>query len=108
MASIPTHMPRPHALRLKVIRATVFALASVGVVIAVLMSWLYVRTADENLDLLERQIGETTTTKGTLLVENQALALRGLAEDNALSDIQSLVRRAVEQDPDVLYGLFHG
>ncbi|HKO91988.1 MAG TPA: ATP-binding protein, partial [Polyangiaceae bacterium] len=41
-------------------------------------------------------------------MDNHALALTGLVADNALGDVQSLVQRAVEEDTDLVYGLFVG
>lgn len=44
--------------------------------------------------------------KGILLVHNNSLALRGMAEDNAFLSIRELVVSTVSQDPDVVYGAY--
>jgi signal transduction histidine kinase/DNA-binding response OmpR family regulator len=54
----------------------------------------------------EARVLRSQQEKGHLLVTNQALALRGLALDNAFSDVRQLVTRTVQGDPDVIYGAF--
>lgn len=44
--------------------------------------------------------------KGTVLVTNNSIALRGMAGDNAFSSIQELVLSTVEGDRDIEYGIF--
>ncbi|HEX2672760.1 MAG TPA: ATP-binding protein, partial [Polyangiaceae bacterium] len=51
-------------------------------------------------------IEEGITSKGKVLTENHALALHGMILDNAFLDMQTLLARAVSQDPDLVYGLF--
>jgi signal transduction histidine kinase/DNA-binding response OmpR family regulator len=54
----------------------------------------------------EARVRQNLEEKGQLLVSNQALALRGLALDNAFNDVRHLVRRTVQEDIDVIYGSF--
>ena len=44
--------------------------------------------------------------KGRVLLANQTLALRGMALENAFSDVQQLVRRTIAGDPDLVYGVY--
>src|SRR5690606_15318840 len=41
-----------------------------------------------------------------VLVEKQALALRGLVAGNAFTDVRTMVDTAVADDPDLVYGCF--
>ena len=54
----------------------------------------------------EQSLREFLKEKGRVLLGNQVLALRGMALDNAFSDVQQLVRRTVTDDPDVVFGAF--
>ncbi len=49
---------------------------------------------------------DSIPSKGKILTENHALALRSMVLDNAFLDMQSLLDRAVNEDADLVYGLF--
>ncbi|HTV23825.1 MAG TPA: HAMP domain-containing protein, partial [Polyangiaceae bacterium] len=87
-------------------RATlgVFSLTAVAVLSVVV--WLLQVTEQERLAEMEQMVTAEISNKASMLVDNHALALTGLVADTALGDIQALVQRAVEQDPDLVYGLF--
>jgi signal transduction histidine kinase len=57
-----------------------------------------------------RDIVSTTESslirKGTILVSNNSMALRGMVEDNAFLAVSSLVAATVEKDEDVIYGIY--
>lgn len=60
------------------------------------------QTAAHNEQGLRQMLQE----KGRILLANQTLALRGMALENAFSDVQQLVRRTVSSDPDLVYGVY--
>lgn len=64
------------------------------------------RASQESARRTELQLRESQREKGRLLVTNQTLALRVMAVDNAFSDVRELVRRTVNEDLDVIYGLY--
>ena len=76
-------------------------LSTLGIVVS-----LSAQASGRQLAAVQRYIEEGISSKGRVLTENHALALRGLALDNAFLDIRRLVDRAVQGDPDVLYGLY--
>ncbi|HWZ90723.1 MAG TPA: ATP-binding protein [Polyangiaceae bacterium] len=76
-----------------------------GTTLAIVL-WLSARTSARHLREIETSIEEGITSKGKVLTENHALALRGMVLDNAFLDMQTLVARAVSGDPDLVYGLF--
>jgi signal transduction histidine kinase len=57
-----------------------------------------------------RDIVSTTESslirKGTILVTNNSMALRGMVEDNAFLAVSKLVSATVEKDEDVVYGIY--
>lgn len=60
----------------------------------------------EHLDTVRKSIEQGIISKGKVLTENQAIALRGLALDNAFLDMQRLVEHAISGDPDLVYGIY--
>jgi HPt (histidine-containing phosphotransfer) domain-containing protein/HAMP domain-containing protein len=76
-------------------------LATLGIVVV-----LSAQASARQLASVQHYIEEGISSKGRVLTENHALALRGLTLDNAFLDIRRLVDRAVQEDPDVLYGLY--
>ena len=64
------------------------------------------RASAQHLNSVRTYIEQGITSKGLELTENHALALRGLTVDNAFLDMRRLVARAVEKDPDLVYGLY--
>jgi signal transduction histidine kinase/CheY-like chemotaxis protein len=95
-------------VRGKLLRATlgVFLLTAVATLSVVV--WLLQSTEQQRLAEMERQVTAQIASKARMLVDNHALALTGHVADAAVSDIQALVQRAVEQDEDLVYGLFLG
>jgi len=59
-----------------------------------------------NLKSTETQIRDGLVAKGKTLVNNNSISLIGLAEDNAFSAIINLVTNTVEDDVDIVYGVF--
>jgi two-component system chemotaxis sensor kinase CheA len=94
------------SLRAKFVRlllsvSSLMALATTAIV--VLMS---AQASSEYFSAVQGHIQDGIISKGKVLTENHALALRGLAMDNAFLDMQRLVERAVNGDQDLVYGVF--
>ena len=87
-------------------RTEVHSLASVGVAILGIVAFMYNQSTEDHLATIERQIHQSLIAKGTMLTDNHALALKGLALDNALGDVHTLVQRTVSMDESVVYGLY--
>jgi len=64
------------------------------------------RESREHLESVQKYIEEGIVSKGRILAENQAQALKGLVLDNAFLDIQGVIGRAVHADDDVVYGTY--
>ena len=98
--------PRFIPLRIKLGRLvfSVFVLVAVATLWAT--STLYLKTSENNLMRLATHIDGNLAAKGKALAQSHGLALRSLAVDNAFRDIQVLVQGAVDEDSDVVYGLF--
>ncbi|HSU41215.1 MAG TPA: Hpt domain-containing protein, partial [Polyangiaceae bacterium] len=55
---------------------------------------------------VQQYIEEGIASKGKVLTENHALALRGLTLDNAFLDMQRLVERAIKDNDDLVFGVY--
>jgi signal transduction histidine kinase/HAMP domain-containing protein len=108
--SEPTISKAPPApggsLRNKFIRTMLIVSSIIGGVTLAIVLFLSARSSAQHLRAIEGSIEEGITSKGKVLTENHALALHGMILDNAFSDMQTLLARAVSQDPDLVYGLF--
>ncbi len=64
------------------------------------------RASKDGARRTETRVRDNQREKGTLLVSNQALAIRVMAIDNAFSDVREIVGQTVLQDVDVIYGSY--
>jgi len=94
------------SLRNKFIRTMLIVSSIIGGVTLAIVLFLSARSSAQHLRAIEGSIEEGITSKGKVLTENHALALHGMILDNAFLDMQTLLSRAVSQDPDLVYGLF--
>ena len=88
-------------VRLLLFVSMLMAVATTGIV--VLMS---AQASSEHFSAVQGHIQDGIISKGKVLTQNHALALRSLALDNAFLDMQRLVERAVKDDQDLVYGVF--
>src|SRR3954465_11825803 len=94
------------SLRNKFIRTMLLVSSIIGGVTLASVLFLSARASNLHLREIEVSIEEGIISKGKVLTENHALALHGLILDNAFVDMQTLLARAVNQDPELVYGLF--
>jgi two-component system, chemotaxis family, sensor kinase CheA len=94
------------SLRAKFVRTMLAVTAIIGLSTLAILVLTSVQTSKRNLASVERYIEEGITSKGKVLTENHALALRSLTVDNAFLDMQRLVERAVAEEADLAYGLY--
>src|SRR6478735_3744934 len=109
MSELPTSQAPPSprgSLRNKFIRTMLIVSSIIGGVTLAIVLFLSARSSAQHLRAIEGSIEEGITSKGKVLTENHALALHGMILDNAFLDMQTLLARAVSQDPDLVYGLF--
>jgi two-component system chemotaxis sensor kinase CheA len=88
-------------VRLLLIVSSLMALSTTAIV--VLMTS---QASSEHFNAVQGHIQDGIISKGKVLTQNHALALRSLAVDNAFLDMQRLVERAVKDDQDLVYGVF--
>jgi two-component system chemotaxis sensor kinase CheA len=93
-------------LRGKFVRILLFVSILIGISTLAIVVFLNVQGSRVQLAQVEGHIRDGITSKGRVLTQNHALALRGLTLDNAFLDMQRLVERAVQDEQDLVYGLF--
>jgi hypothetical protein len=96
------------SLRSKFLRTLLLVTGLIGASTLAIVVILSVQASSRHLASVQTYIEEGITSKGRVITENHALALRSLTLDNAFLDIQRLVERTTREDADVLYGLYIG
>jgi HPt (histidine-containing phosphotransfer) domain-containing protein/HAMP domain-containing protein len=94
------------SLRSKFIRTLLLVMGLTGLATLIIVVVTSAQASSEHLDRVQRYIEQGITSKGRVLTENHARALRGLTLDNAFLDMQRLVERVVQEDSDLIYGLY--
>ncbi len=95
-----------HSVKTKLLLIVLSGFLAVGLLTVALTNWMYVGASEEQVADLERQMRSSLHSRAKTLVNSHAQALRGLAADNALTDIQELIQQGVSDDEDVTYGAF--
>lgn len=77
------------------------ATATVGSV-----AWVNFQNEQQRLVDVEAQVRSSIMSKARNLADAHALGLRPLVAENAFTNVQDLVQRAVSEDAELVYGLF--
>ena len=99
-------MTKSQSLRGKFMRTLLLVMGSTGIATLVIVVVTSAQASSHHLASVQRYIEQGITSKGRVLTENHARALRGLTLDNAFLDMQRLVERVVQEDSDLVYGLY--
>ena len=83
-------------------RVLLISLAAIIIVQAAAGVWDYF----QRIRQLRTEVSNNLISKGTVLIANNGVALRGMAVDNAFLSIKELVVTTVREDPDVIYGIY--
>jgi HAMP domain-containing protein/HPt (histidine-containing phosphotransfer) domain-containing protein len=99
--------PRPtKSLRNKFIQTLLLVATIIGVSTLTIVGVMSAQASAQHLSAVQKYIEEGITSKGRVLTRNHALALRSLTVDNAFLDMQRLVERAIQDDDDLVYGIY--
>lgn len=94
------------SLRAKITRTFLLIMGSTGIATLAIIVITSAQSSSAHLASVQKYIEQGITSKGKVLTENHARALRGLTLDNAFLEMQSLVDRVVHEDSDLVYGLY--
>src|SRR6187399_1993959 len=106
MSAAPRHGVKLKSLRHKLIRTMLLVSGFVGLATLLMVVFTNTQASSQHVSSVQAFIEQGISSKGKVLTDNHALALRGLTLDNAFLDMQRLVQRAVTEDSDVVYGLY--
>src|SRR5690606_443272 len=85
-------------LKRRLLKIVLGVLTLVALSVLGLVSWLNMRTEQVRMAEIESHVKRGIESKARVLVDNHALALRGLVADNVFSDVRTLVEKVVEED----------
>jgi methyl-accepting chemotaxis protein/HPt (histidine-containing phosphotransfer) domain-containing protein/two-component sensor histidine kinase len=94
------------SLRGKFVRVLLAVSLLMAIATTSIVALMSAQASAQHLAAVQGHIQDGIISKGKVLTQQHALALRSLALDNAFLDMQHLVERAVKDDPDLVYGLF--
>jgi two-component system chemotaxis sensor kinase CheA len=89
--------------RIMLVISGLIGIATFSVVVS-----LNMQVSSRHLAEVQGYIEEGIASKGKVLTENHSLALRGMTLDNAFVDMQRLVEHTVQNDADLVYGIYIG
>jgi hypothetical protein len=101
----PSSRPRKSLLT-KFVQTLLLVSGIIGISTLVIVGVMSAQASAQHLRSVQQYIEEGIASKGKVLTQNHALALRGLTLDNAFLDMQRLVERAIKDDSDLVYGVY--
>jgi signal transduction histidine kinase/DNA-binding response OmpR family regulator len=93
------------SLNTKLLRIVLGVLSLVAFATLGSVAWLNAAAERARLVDIDAQAKKSISSKARMMVDSHALALRGLVAENAFTDVQQLIDRAVRADEDVIYGV---
>jgi two-component system, chemotaxis family, sensor kinase CheA len=94
------------SLRAKLVRTMTATLIVVSTATLLVVAGMSTFASNKTLKTIEEHLRASIQDEGSRLVTNQALGLRDLVMDNAFGDVARLVERTLEEDKQLVYGLF--
>ena len=94
------------SLRAKLVRTMTATLIVVSTVTLLVVAGMNYVASQKTLKTIEAHLRASIEERGSRLVTNQALGLCDLVMDNAFGDVARLVERTLEEDKQLVYGLF--
>ena len=99
-------MKRFVSIHTKLVRNTMLLIVATFVVLLSTISFVNVIAINKNIEKTKKSIRNSLLAKGKTLANNNSMAMRGMAEDNAFTAIRDLVSSTVADDDDVVYGIY--
>jgi PAS domain S-box-containing protein len=93
-------------MKTKLTFSTVALMLIVFVLVFLLVTLINIYATRQNISQTEKLIHSFIVAKGTMIVTNNSIALKNMANDNAKSDIEQLVLSTVLNGKDIEYGIY--
>jgi len=94
------------SIKTRLISNTMLIVSIIFILVLTAISVMNIQNVNKNVKKLEQNIRNSLIAKGKTLVNNNSMAMRGMAEDYAITAIQHLVSSTVKDDPDIAYGIY--
>src|SRR5512133_232805 len=94
------------SIRRKLLISTMSLLLGVFVVMLVAILFQSLRMVTRNTETIDASIRRALMDKGVALTFNTGLALTGMVENNAYTDMEQLLVSTMSKSPDVVYAIF--
>jgi sensor histidine kinase regulating citrate/malate metabolism/HPt (histidine-containing phosphotransfer) domain-containing protein len=99
-------MKKMVSIKTKLVSSTMVLISVIFACVLSVIIIMNIITVEKNIAKQKENILDALFTKGKTLVQNNSMAMTGMAEDNAFTAIQSLVSSTVKDDADATYGIY--
>ncbi len=94
------------SIKTKLVSNTMLTISLIFILVLSVIIYMNIQSVNKSIQKSEHSIRNSLIAKGKTLANNNAMAMRGMAEDNAFTAIQTLVSSTVRDDPDIEYGIY--
>jgi signal transduction histidine kinase/HAMP domain-containing protein len=94
------------SIKRRLISNTMLIVSIIFILVLTVISVINLQNIEKNIKISEQNIRNALIAKGKTLVNNNSMAMRGMAEDYAITAVQYLVSSTVQDDPDIEYGIY--
>jgi signal transduction histidine kinase/HAMP domain-containing protein len=94
------------SIKSRLISNTMLIVSIIFILVLAVISMINIQNVNRNVKKLEQNTRYALIAKGRTLVNNNSMAIRGMAEDYAITAVQGLVSSTVQEDSDIAYGIY--
>jgi len=94
------------SIKTRLISNTMLIVSIIFILVLAAISVTSIKDVNKNVKKSGQHIRNALIAKGKTLVNNNSMAMRGMAEDYAITAVQYLVSSTVQDDPDIEYGIY--
>ncbi len=99
-------MKKMISIRTKLISGTMLLISVIFILVLSIVITMNIMGVEKNISKAKESIRSGLIAKGITLVQNNSMAMSGMAEDNAFTAIQTLVSSTLKIDDDLIYGIY--
>lgn len=99
-------MKKFSSIRTKLVSSTMVLISVIFILVLSVITTMNIINASKSISKSKEMIWNALVAKGKILIQNNSMALTGMAADNAFTAIQTLVSSTVKADADLNYGIY--
>jgi len=81
-------------------------ISAIFIIVLSSVTVINIRSLNHNILRSEKTIRNSLTVKGNTLINNNSMAMTGMAADNAVTAIRNLISSAIKDDTDIVFGIY--